>query len=91
MIERSCSTVSSEQRDVRRESCLSLIALPGACGRRHGYGRGRGESAKNACYFFNRLDRSGARYVSYHYADRPELKGEFSEEAVETIKMLTEG
>jgi hypothetical protein len=49
------------------------------------------ESAKNACYFFNRLDRTGARFVSYHYADRPELKDKFSEEAIETIKLLTEG
>jgi hypothetical protein len=48
-------------------------------------------SAKNACYFFSRLDRDGARYVSYHYTDCPELVGEFDEEATETIKMLTDG
>jgi len=49
------------------------------------------ESSKNACYFFNRLDRSGVRYISYHYADRPELRGQFEEEASETIKLLTGG
>jgi hypothetical protein len=47
------------------------------------------ESAKNACYFFSRLERDGARFISYHYADRPELTGRF-DEATETIKSLTE-
>ena len=31
------------------------------------------ESAKNACYFFNRVEREGMRFVSYHFSDRPEL------------------
>ena len=32
------------------------------------------ESAKNACYFYNRLDkdRQNARFVSYHFLDQPE-------------------
>jgi hypothetical protein len=46
------------------------------------------ESTKNAFYFFNRLDKDGARFVSYHYADRPELQGKF-DDAVEEIKFLT--
>jgi hypothetical protein len=47
------------------------------------------QSAKNACYFFSRLERDGARFVSYHYADKPELKGRF-DDATETIRFLTE-
>ncbi len=35
------------------------------------------ESAKNACDFFSRLERDGARFISYHYTDRPELTGQF--------------
>lgn len=48
------------------------------------------QSAKNACYFFSRLERDGARFVSYHYADRPELEGWF-DDATETIKLLMGG
>jgi len=47
------------------------------------------QSAKNACYFFSRLERDGARFVSYHFTDRPELTGEFADTA-EAIKLLTE-
>lgn len=46
-------------------------------------------SAKNACYFFNRLDRSGARFVSYHYVDKPEMTGAFAD-AEAAIKFLSE-
>ena len=46
------------------------------------------KSAKNACYFFNRLEHGEARFVSYHYTDQPELKGQFNE-ATEMIKLLT--
>jgi hypothetical protein len=46
-------------------------------------------SAKNACYFFNRIERDGgARFVSYHFIDRPELTGQF-DQAVDAIKLLT--
>ncbi len=31
------------------------------------------ESEKNACYFFNRYDKDGAKYVSYHYTDEAEI------------------
>ena len=48
------------------------------------------QSAKNACYFFSRLERDGARFVSYHYADKPELTGQF-DDATKTIKFLSEG
>jgi hypothetical protein len=47
------------------------------------------QSAQNACYFFNRTEGDGARFVSYHFADKPELSGEFID-AVETIRLLTE-
>jgi hypothetical protein len=48
------------------------------------------QSAKNACYFFNRLERDGgARFVSYHFIDKPELTGQFGD-AMEAIKLLTE-
>ena len=47
------------------------------------------KSAKNACYFFSRLERDGARFISYHFTDRPELTGQFPDTA-ETIKLLTE-
>jgi len=47
------------------------------------------QSAKNACYFFNRVERDGARFISYHFTDKPELRGQF-DEATETIKFLTE-
>ncbi len=45
-------------------------------------------SAKNACYFFNRLERDGARFISYHFMDKPELIEQFPD-AAETIKFLT--
>ena len=46
------------------------------------------QSAKNACYFFSRLEREGARFVSYHFTDKPELSGQFTD-ATDTIKFLT--
>lgn len=46
------------------------------------------QSAKNACYFFSRLERDGARFVSYHFTDKPELTGQFAD-ATETINLLT--
>jgi hypothetical protein len=45
------------------------------------------KSAKNACYFFSRLEQDGARFISYHYIDQPELRGQF-DEATEIIKLL---
>ena len=47
------------------------------------------QSAKNACYFFSRLERDGARFISYHFTDKPELTGQFAD-ATEAIKLLTE-
>jgi len=47
------------------------------------------QSAKNACYFFSRLERGGARFVSYHFTDKPELMGQF-DDATEAIKFLTQ-
>lgn len=45
-------------------------------------------SAKNACYFFNRLEKDCVRFISYHYVDQPELKNN-SEDAREAIDSLT--
>ncbi len=47
------------------------------------------QSAKNACYFFSRLERDGARFISYHFTDNPELTGQF-DDTTEAIKILTE-
>lgn len=47
------------------------------------------QSAKNACYFFNRLDRDGARFISYHFTDKPELTSQLPD-AAETIRFLTQ-
>jgi hypothetical protein len=47
------------------------------------------QSVRNACYFFNRLERQGARFVSYHFTDKPELTGDFPD-AAETIRFLTQ-
>jgi hypothetical protein len=48
------------------------------------------QSAKNACYFFSRLERDGgARFISYHFIDKPEMTGHF-DQALEAIKLLTE-
>jgi hypothetical protein len=48
------------------------------------------QSAKNACYFFNRLESDGRpRFISYHFIDQPEVTNDF-EEAKEAIKLLTE-
>jgi hypothetical protein len=47
------------------------------------------QSAKNACYFFNRLERDGARFISYHFTDRPELTSQFPD-AREVINFLTQ-
>ena len=46
------------------------------------------ESAKSAFYFFSRLEKDGARFISYHYTDRPELRGQF-DDAIEEIRFLT--
>lgn len=48
------------------------------------------QSAKNACYFFSRLEKEGgARFVSYHFTDKPELSGQFAD-ATDAIKFLTQ-
>jgi len=47
------------------------------------------QSAKNACYFFSRLERDGARFVSYHFTDKPELTDVFGD-ATAVIKFLTQ-
>ena len=46
------------------------------------------QSAKNACYFFNRIEHRGARFISYHFLDNPELTGDFKD-AAEAIEALT--
>ncbi|XOV70570.1 MAG: restriction endonuclease subunit S [Verrucomicrobiota bacterium] len=46
-------------------------------------------TSKNACYFFNRTEREGARFVSYHFVGKPELSGQF-QEATDAIRFLSE-
>ena len=46
------------------------------------------ETVKNACYFFNRTEREGVRFVSYHFAGQPELSGQF-QEATDAIRFLS--
>ncbi len=46
-------------------------------------------TAKNACYFFNRLEDDGVRFVSYHYVNLPELTEAF-DEAKATIAFLSQ-
>jgi hypothetical protein len=46
-------------------------------------------SAKNACYFFNRIDKDGIRFISYHFVDQPELK-DLSSDTLAAINSLTE-
>jgi hypothetical protein len=47
------------------------------------------ESARNACYFFNRVEKDGLRFVSYHFVDQPE-RTDRSADAIEAIGFLTE-
>jgi hypothetical protein len=46
-------------------------------------------SAKNACYFFNRVEKDGARFISYHFVDQPELKDR-SVDTSAAIQLLSE-
>lgn len=46
-------------------------------------------SAKNACYFFSRVEKDGLRYVSYHFIDQPERRCPI-EDAGEAISLLQE-
>lgn len=46
-------------------------------------------STKNACYFFNRVEKDGLRFVSYHFVDQPELKDQ-SDDTLGAIRLLTE-
>lgn len=46
-------------------------------------------TAKNACYFFNRTEKEGARFVSYHFSGKPELSDQF-QEATDAIRFLSE-
>ena len=46
-------------------------------------------SAKNACYFFNRVEKDGARFISYHFVDQPEIKDQ-SVDTSAAILLLSE-
>ena len=45
-------------------------------------------SAKNACYFYSRVEQDGLRFVSYHYVDQSERKDKF-DDASNAISFLT--
>lgn len=46
-------------------------------------------TAKDACYFFNKIEKDKVRFVSYHFSNRPELV-EPNDEVFDTIKQLSE-
>lgn len=46
-------------------------------------------SAKNACYFFNRIGKDEARFVSYHFEDQPEWIDQ-SDDTSDAIRFLSE-
>lgn len=47
------------------------------------------ESARNACYFFNRVEKDGLRFVSYHFVDQPE-RTDRSPDTSQALGLLTE-
>jgi len=47
------------------------------------------QSAKNACYFFNRVEKDGLRFIAYHFTEQPEHKTAFAD-ASELMKFLGE-
>jgi hypothetical protein len=89
------------------EISLSLVERPNICNKDSGQALkllpmvqvgASPQSAKNACCFFNRLERDGAsRFVSYHFIDKPELTGQYRlpdyfphlSDATEAIRLLT--
>lgn len=48
-------------------------------------------SAKNACYFFNRLEKGGIRFVSYHFVDQPERTEKFEDTASAILELTRSG
>lgn len=46
------------------------------------------QSAQNACYFYNRVDRDGVRFVSYHFDIESEVTRE-SPRTMDAIRLLT--
>ena len=44
------------------------------------------QSAKNG-YFFNKVERDGLKFVSYHYIDQPEITGQL-DYVSEAMKLL---
>jgi hypothetical protein len=48
------------------------------------------QSAKNACYFFNRTEKDGMRYIAYHFSEKSERVEPFGE-MDEGMKLFVEG
>ena len=46
------------------------------------------ESARNACYFYNRLEEDSLRFISYHFGDRPETKISKKETLTQELNFL---
>jgi hypothetical protein len=65
---------SAEQRGLQLLPLFKVVASP--------------PSAENACYFYNRIDPDGTRFVSYHFEGREELFDTF-EDTVKTINELS--
>jgi len=45
------------------------------------------EEEKNACYFYNRVQGDGVRFVSYHFAEEPDMVGDFPD-TLDAIRFL---
>jgi hypothetical protein len=63
---------SAEQRGLQLLPLFKVVASP--------------PSAENACYFYNRIDPGGTRFVSYHFEGQEEILDTFED----TVKIINE-
>jgi len=47
------------------------------------------DSEKNACYFYNRIEKNEIRYISYHFSDSPERLEKYIN-TDEVVKFISE-
>ena len=45
------------------------------------------QSAENACYFYNRQERDGVRFVSYHFEKEADITDVFADTAQAILKL----
>lgn len=48
------------------------------------------KTEENACYFYNRQQKDGIRFLSYHFASDSEVVREFAD-AAEALRKITQG